>query len=181
MESRRVLAIAASFLLLMVASRATAGTPGISVCASDQLAVGRAEASPPQQHQAAGLEIHNTGAPCRLALRISLTLRHLDGRSLEVAGGTSRLTLTSRRLTTGGRAFAVWAYTNYCSPDSPLAGPKVTETFRLADRVLRLSGGGAPCNRPGHPLDLRLLFACPSAFGPAVEAVTPRRLPLCPR
>jgi len=127
------------------------------------------------------VEVHNRATACRLALPISLTLRHVDGRPLAVRGGTSRLTLTARRLAKGGRAYAIWTYTNYCFPDSKFAGSKVLELFRLAGRVLRVKGGGAPCNRPGQPLSLQLLFACPSAHGPAVEAVTPRSLPLCPR
>jgi hypothetical protein len=149
------------------------------VCAFDQLAFKRQEISAPQQTQAVAIAVYNTRSACRLRLPVSLRLVHIDGRPLRVAGGTSRLTLKAARIEKGAKASAAWTYTNYCGGDSARPGPKVTVIFRIDDVELRTNSGGAPCNAPGDPIVLRLLFACPSATGPAVNAV--RAQPPCRR
>jgi hypothetical protein len=142
-------------------------------CPFDQLAFQRFEPSPPQQAQAVGFAVYNMGPPCSLALPVSLTLAHADGRPLRVTGGTSRLTLTAPRLRKGAHARAVWTYTNYCGADSKRGGPKVMEQVRVGRIELRGYGGGAPCYTPDLPVNLRLFAACPSANGPAVSRLNP--------
>jgi hypothetical protein len=168
---------------LLGCATVSGGTQGTDSCSLDQLALKRLEPSPPQQTQATGLAVYNTGAPCRLVLPVSLTLTHANGRALRVAGGTSRLTLIAARLGTGASASATWTYTNYCGADSKDSGPKAMQIFRAGWIELRRYGGGAPCYAPQREVELRLFSACPAAKGPAVDALNkrPRSWPMCRR
>jgi hypothetical protein len=170
---RRALVLAALVFVAAGAGGAESAPP--PACRPDSLAFQPLEPPPPQQSASTGIAVYNTGPACRLALPVALTLARNGGAPVRVAGA-GRLTLTAKRLRTGGRASAAWAYTNDCASRHE-AGATVLSIYRLAHAELRLHGGDPPCNAPGHPVDLVLLSACPSATGPAVDAMHGRLTP----
>lgn len=119
-----------------------------------------------------------TGAACRLALPVSLTLGHRAGAPLQVAPRSSRLTLVARTFRPHARASVTWTYTNYCGRDNSSERP-ITYSIRVRGIELRGLGGTPPCLDGKRPVQVSVLFACPSATGPAISAILPRPLPLC--
>jgi hypothetical protein len=151
----------------------------VAVCQMEQLAFTLPRPSAPMQHGAVGFGVHNTGRECRLALSLSLTLLDRRGRPLRASPRRSVLTLVARTFGPRAQAGVIWEYTNYCGTYKPGQSP-IRQVVRVAGIELRGSGGAAPCYVPGSPLEVSVLFACPGARGPAIDAVTPRPLPLCP-
>ena len=172
-------AIALLSSLTLAAGGSASRTTPTSACDDRQLAFALPVPSPPQQQQAVGFAVHNTGRACRLALPISLTLAHRPGlRSLRLAPRVSRLTLVARAFAPRSQAQVVWAYANYCDGHNSSERP-IMYTVRVRGIELRGFGGTAPCNNRTAPVQLGVLFACPGATGPAISAILPRPLPLC--
>jgi hypothetical protein len=149
-----------------------------SLCGMEHLAFTLPEVSAPMQSGAVGFGVHNTGRACRLALPISLTLLDSGGRPLKTTPRRSVLTIVAGNFGARAQATVVWAYTNYCGTYNPGQQP-IRQVVRVAGIELRGSGSGASCYTPSLPLRVSVLFACPGARGPAIDAVTPRPLPLC--
>ena len=152
----------------------------VQQCRLWQLAFSFSGPPAPTQTQAVGLEVHNTGGMCRLELPVSLTLAHREGRTLHVSPRTSRLTLVARILRPRGRAWVTWTYANYCGRHNWSDRP-VVHIVRVPGIEIREFGGLPPCLNPKRAVALTVLFACPGARGPAIEAILPRPTPLCPR
>jgi hypothetical protein len=149
-------------------------------CDPDQLAFALPQPSPPMQTWAVGFAVHNTGPTCRLGLPVSLALAHRSGRPLRVSPRSSRLTLVDPSFGARAKSGVTWTYSNYCgSRDGSTRS--VVHVVRAAGIELRGAGGTPPCHAPAYPIRLRVLFACPGARGPAIRAILPRPLPLCPR
>jgi hypothetical protein len=175
------LALLASVLTVTGADGSARATSPIPACSFDRLAFALTEPSPPMQSQAVGFVAHNTErTACRMALPVSLTLEDRPPRRLRVAPRVSRLTLIAGTLRSHARASVTWTYTNYCGSHDPAKGV-ILQTVRVGRIELRAHGDAPPCHSPTEPVDVRVLFACPSARGPAITVVLPRPLPLCPR
>jgi hypothetical protein len=174
-----VLVLGCSFTV--TASGAASRSSRAYACSSDQLAFALPQPSPPSQTQAVGFAVYNTGrTTCRLALPLSLTLGHRSGARLRVEPRASRLTLIAERLRPRAKAQVAWSYQNYCGRDNSSERP-IVYRIRVAGIDLRGRGGTPPCLNRRQPVSVRVLIACPGARGPAVEAILPRPLPLCPR
>jgi hypothetical protein len=147
-------------------------------CESRQLAFALPEPSAPMQTWAVGFAVYNTGGACRLALPIALTLAHRAGPPLQVAPRSSRLTLVARKFRPHARAGVTWTYTNYCGRHNSSERPI---TYSVQVRGIELHGlsGTPPCHDRKRPVQVRVLFACPGATGPAIAAILPRPSPLC--
>lgn len=159
------------------ASRATSDY----ACSMDQLAFAFSEPSAPMQTQAVGFTVYNGDrTACRLALPISLMVKDLSPRHLRVAPRISRLTLVSRNFRAHARAGVTWTYTNYCGGNNATS-QMILHIVRVRRIELRAKGDTPPCHNRNRPVDVRVLFACPGAEGPAIAAILPRPLPLCPR
>jgi hypothetical protein len=132
------------------------------------------------QTWAVGFAVYNTGrTTCRLALPVSLTLRHRWRAPLRVEPRTSRLTLVARALRPRAEAGVTWTYENYCGRHNSNERP-IVFIVHVRGIELRGRGGTPPCHGRGGPVTVRVLFACPGARGPAIDAILPRPLPLCP-
>lgn len=151
----------------------------VQQCGLGQLAFSFSGPPAPTQTQAVGFDVRNTGGRCRLALPVSLTLAHREGRTLHVSPRTSRLTLVARTFRARGRAWVTWTYANYCGKHNSSDGP-IVRIVRVPGVEMREFGGTPPCLNPKRAVRLTVLFACPSARGPAIEAILPRPIPLCP-
>lgn len=167
--------------LTMTAGGASSRNTRTYACATDQLAFALSEPSAPMQTQAVGFVVYNSDrAACRLALPISLTLKDSSPRHLPVAPRSSRLTLVARRFASHAEAGVTWTYTNYCGSHN--AGEQLIMYIVRVNRIeLRASGHAPPCHNRKRPMVVEVLFACPNARGPAIAAVLPRPLRLCPR
>ncbi len=164
--------------LTLTAGGSASRTARDFACESRQLAFALPEPSAPMQTWAVGFAVYNTGGACRLALPISLTLAHRAGPPLQVSPPSSRLTLIARNFGPHARAGVTWTYTNYCGRHNSSERP-ITYSVRVRGIELRGLGGTPPCQGRKRPVQLRVLFACPGATGPAIEAILPRPLPLC--
>lgn len=178
--------VACLVLLLACSLTVTAGGASsranrIYACSMNQLAFAFSEPSAPMQTQAVGFTAYNTDrTACRLALPISLMLKDSSPRHLEVAPRVSRLTLVAQEFHSHAQAGVTWTYTNYCGNHKPGKGV-IMQIVRVHRIDLRAKGDAPPCHSRKQPIDVRVLFACPSARGPAIAAILPRPLPLCPR
>jgi hypothetical protein len=164
--------------LSLTAGGSASRTTGDYECESNQLAFALPEPSAPAQTWPVGFAVYNTGRACRLALPISLRLVHRAGLPLPVAPRSSRLTLVARTFRPRGRASVTWTYANYCGRRSSSERP-IVYSVRVLGIELRGLGGTPPCQDRKRPVQLRVLFACPGARGPAIRAILPRPLPLC--
>jgi hypothetical protein len=167
--------------LTMTAGGASSRDTETYACAIDQLAFALSEPSAPMQTQAVGFVVYNTDrAACRLALPIALTLKDSSSRHLPVAPQSSRLTLVARRFGSHAKAGVTWTYTNYCGSHN--AGEQlIMYSVHVKHIELRASGDAPPCHNRKRSMVVDVLFACPDARGPAIAAVLPRPLKLCPR
>jgi hypothetical protein len=176
----------ASFVLLLGCSLAgTAGnaasTNQVHRCSTDQLAYALPQRSAPSQTWAVGFAVFNTGRTSgRLMLPLSLALGHRSQEPLRVLPRESRLTLIAPVLRPLAQAGVTWTYTNYCGGHESSERP-IVYTVRVSGVELRGRAGTAPCRSQRLPVRLSVLFACPGAKGPAIAAILPRPLPLCPR
>lgn len=175
--------------VVLIVGCSLAVTPGgaasrptrVPACLTDQLAFALPQPSAPTQKWAVGFAVHNTGrTSCRLTLPMSLTLRHRSGVRLRVVPPASRLTLLARALRPRAHAGVTWTYANYCGRHNSSERP-IVYSVRVGGIELRGRGGTPPCHDRRRPVYLSVLFACPDATGPAIAAILPRRLPLCPR
>jgi hypothetical protein len=164
--------------LALTAGGSASRTTRDFACESRQLAFALPEPSAPMQTWAVGFAVYNTGGACRLALPISLTLAHRAGPPLQGAPRSSRLTLVARKFSPHARAGVTWTYTNYCGRHNSSERP-ITYSVRVRGIELRGLGGTPPCQSRKLPVQVRVLFACPGATGPAIAAILPRPLPLC--
>jgi len=175
-----VVLILACFLMVTAGGAASRATRDYA-CTIDQLAFAFSEPSAPMQTQAVGFTVYNTDRTrCRLALPISLMLKDRSALHLRVAPRTSRLTLVARRFRPHARAGVTWTYTNYCGSHNPNE-QLIMHIVRVHRIEFRAKGDAPPCHNQNRPIDVRVLFACPGAKGPAIAAILPRPLPLCPR
>jgi hypothetical protein len=166
-------------LALAAGGSAASRTSRDFACESRQLAFALPEPSAPMQARAVGFAVYNTGGACRLALPISLTLGNRAGHPLHVAPRSSRLTLVARTFRSHARAGITWTYTNYCGRRNSSERP-ITYSVRVRGIELRGLNGTPPCLGRKRPVQVSVLFACPGATGPAISAILPRPLPLCP-
>jgi hypothetical protein len=164
--------------LTLTAGGSASRTSRDFACESRQLAFALPEPSAPMQTSAVAFAVYNTGGACRLELPISLTLAHRAGAPLQVAPRNSRLTLLARTFRPHARASVTWTYTNYCGRHNSGERP-ITYSVRIRGIELSGLGGTPPCLDRKRPVQLSVLFACPSATGPAIGAILPRPLPLC--
>jgi hypothetical protein len=164
--------------LALTAGGSASRTTRDFACESRQLAFALPEPSAPMQTWAVGFDVYNIGGACRLALPISLTLAHRAGPPLQAAPRSSRLTLVARKFSPHARAGVTWTYTNYCGRHNSSERP-ITYSVRVRGIELRGLGGTPPCQSRKRPVQVRVLFACPSATGSAIAAILPRPLPLC--
>jgi hypothetical protein len=168
-------------LVLAASGAASAGADDLPACSPRDLAFALPATSAPHQSQALGFAASNVGATaCRLELPLVLTLRPRFREPLRVSPAASRLRLVAPRLGPRARATVSWTYTNYCGRYDSWREP-ILYTVAVAGIELRGRSGAAPCHASGAPVSLGVLFACPGARGPAIEAILPRPLPLCPR
>lgn len=165
--------------LAVTAGGAASRPTRVHVCDFEQLAFALTQPSPPTQSQAVGLAVYNTAHECRLALPVSLTVAHRSGRPLRVTPHASRLTLLDR--TFGRRAWAgvTWTTHNYCGRER--SDKPILYIVRVGPIQVRGTDGAPPCHARTTPVSVVVLFACPRARGPAIDAILPRPLPLCPR
>jgi hypothetical protein len=164
--------------LTLTAGGSASRTSRDFACESRQLAFALPEPSAPTQTWAVGFAVYNTGAECRLALPISLTLARRAGPPLQVAPRSSRLTLVAPTFRPHARAGVTWTYTNYCGRHNSSERP-ITYSVRVRGIELRGLGGAPPCLDRQRPVQASVLFACPGATGPAISSILPRPLPLC--
>ena len=150
-------------------------------CSMDQLAFAFTEPSAPMQTQAVGFTVYNTDrTTCGLSLAISLMVKDRSALHLRVAPRTSRLTLVARNFRPHARAGVTWTYTNYCGRHPP-SEQLIAHIVRVGRLEFRARGDAPPCHDRSRPVEVSVLFACPGAKGPAIAAILPRPLPLCPR
>jgi hypothetical protein len=175
----RLVGIALACSLTLGSSGVASRKRRLPVCGTGQLAFSLPGPPAPSQTEAVGLDVHNIGTTaCRLALPISLRLARA-GERMRVSPRTSRLTLVTRRFAPHARAWVAWTYANYCgrhnSSDRPIA-----HIVQVPGLELRGRGGTPPCVDRRQPTGLDVRFACPGAKGPAIRAILPRPLELCP-
>jgi hypothetical protein len=165
----------------VTASGAAARATRADGCSTDQLAFALPQPSAPMQTRAVGFAVYNTGRrTCHLALPLSLTLSGRWDAPLGVEPQASRLTLVARKLRPRAQASVTWTYENYCGGHDSSERP-IVYRVRVGGIELRGRGGTPPCHDRRRPVSVRVLFACPGARGPAIDAILPRPLPLCPR
>jgi hypothetical protein len=174
-----LLVVALGCLVIVGAGGSVPGSASADECGYSQLAFSLPGPPAPSQTQAVGLDVHNTGRACRLELPVSLALSHRAGKPMRVSPRLSRLTLVAGMFKPRQRAWVTWTYANYCGRHNSSERP-VVHVLRTAGIELREYGGTPPCHDPRRPVGLDVLFACPGARGPAVRAILPRPLKLCP-